>query len=32
VLARAFEKHGVAEHKAGEAGPGTYWVGRFGRE
>ena len=30
VLARGFEKHGIAEHVAGGAGPGTYWVGRRG--
>jgi len=28
VLRRGFERHGVTEHVRGEAGPGTYWVGR----
>ena len=28
VLRRGFAKHGVFEHLRGEAGPGTYWVGR----
>jgi ubiquinone/menaquinone biosynthesis C-methylase UbiE len=28
VLKRSFERHGIAEHVKGEAGPGTYWVGR----
>ena len=28
VLKRSFERHGVTEHVKGEAGPGTYWVGR----
>ncbi len=28
VLKRGFERRGVSEHVKGEAGPGTYWVGR----
>ena len=28
VLERGFERHGVTECVKGEAGPGTYWVGR----
>ena len=28
VLERGFGKYGIAEHVRGEAGPGTYWVGR----
>lgn len=28
VLARGFTKRGIAEHVAGGAGAGTYWVGR----
>ena len=28
VLERGFAKHGIDEHVTGEAGPGTYWVGR----
>jgi ubiquinone/menaquinone biosynthesis C-methylase UbiE len=28
VLARGFERHGIAEHVRGDAGPGSYWVGR----
>jgi hypothetical protein len=28
VIRRGFEKHGIVEHVAGDAGPGTYWVGR----
>jgi ubiquinone/menaquinone biosynthesis C-methylase UbiE len=30
VIARGFSKHGITEHSAGGAGPGTYWVGRLG--
>jgi SAM-dependent methyltransferase len=28
VLKRGFERHGVSEHVRGDAGPGSYWVGR----
>jgi len=28
VLERGFRRRGIAEHVKGEAGPGTYWVGR----
>ncbi len=28
VLERGFKRHGIAERVKGEAGPGTYWVGR----
>jgi len=28
VLERGFRRHGITEHVKGEAGPGTYWVGR----
>lgn len=28
ALERGFSRHGIAEHVAGQAGPGTYWVGR----
>ena len=28
VLKRGFERHGITEHVRGEAGPGSYWVGR----
>ncbi len=28
VLRRGFARHGISEHVVGEAGPGTYWVGR----
>jgi malonyl-CoA O-methyltransferase len=27
VIQRGFKKHGIVEHVAGSAGPGTYWVG-----
>ena len=29
VLERGFARHGITEHAKGEAGPGTYWVGRL---
>jgi SAM-dependent methyltransferase len=28
VLVKGFAAHGITEHVKGEAGPGTYWVGR----
>ncbi len=30
VLERGFANKGIIEHATGEAGPGTYWVGRLG--
>ena len=30
VLERGFRRQDITEHVSGEAGPGTYWVGRLG--